>query len=398
MPVAAPSSPFVFLAAHPWQYEGGSEYLWQRTALWLRQQGYPVLICVHDFGPLSGDLERLRKEGARFHFRSHHTTDRVPPVNRLHQLGRFFDRLQGKKTVSLPTREETLSWVKEQNPVLVVINQSENRDGAWWMEQMSLTAIPYVTITNNGGSELWPNDYEVLQLSQGMSGARRNYFPSENTIRWMETHLGSAIPQASLFVNSCQVRYRPDCSWPQSDNPLAFAMVGRLDPKSKGHELAFGVLALPQWRDRPVNLTVYGDGLQADGLRRLTNLWNLNRVHFSGKVQDIESIWKKHHYLLQPSRYEGLPCTLKEAMLCARGAVVTDVGGNAELVQDGVSGFVAPYATVKSLAGAMERCWERRAEARGIGQAARLRAEVFIPEKPEEVFGLQLLELSSAEI
>lgn len=119
--------------------------------------------------------------------------------------------------------------------------------------------------------------------------------------------------------------------------------------------------------------------------------WNLPHVHFRGHVSDIENIWSENHYLLQPSRYEGMPCTLVEAMLCGRGAVVTNVGGNAELVEDGVSGFVADYPHVDCLLDAMEKCWERRSEAGEIGLAARRRAESCIPECPEMVFGRELI-------
>ncbi len=55
-------------------------------------------------------------------------------------------------------------------------------------------------------------------------------------------------------------------------------------------------------------------------------------------------------------------------MFCGRGAVVTDVAGNAELVWDGVSGFAAAYPQEKSVAEAMERCRKRRAEMRMIGK------------------------------
>src|SRR5437763_3000966 len=48
-------------------------------------------------------------------------------------------------------------------------------------------------------------------------------------------------------------------------------------------------------------------------------------------------------------------------ILCARPAIVTNVGGNAELLEDGRSGFVAPAPTIKHLNEAMERAWDRRA-------------------------------------
>ena len=57
---------------------------------------------------------------------------------------------------------------------------------------------------------------------------------------------------------------------------------------------------------------------------------------------------------------EGKPLALAEAMLCGRPAVVTDVGGNAELVNDSVTGFVAQSATLAGVRDALERSWVRR--------------------------------------
>jgi glycosyltransferase involved in cell wall biosynthesis len=87
-----------------------------------------------------------------------------------------------------------------------------------------------------------------------------------------------------------------------------------------------------------------------------------------------------------PSRYEGLPLALVEAMWCARAAVVTNVGGNAELCVDGETGFVSPAANVAAFSEAMERAWDRREEWAEMGQAARERVEKHVPRNPIAVF------------
>ena len=55
-----------------------------------------------------------------------------------------------------------------------------------------------------------------------------------------------------------------------------------------------------------------------------------------------------------PSRFEGLPLALVEAMLCPRPAVVTNVAGNTEVIEDGETGFVAAAPTAGHLDEAME--------------------------------------------
>ena len=90
--------------------------------------------------------------------------------------------------------------------------------------------------------------------------------------------------------------------------------------------------------------------------------------------------------LVLPSRYEGLPLALVEAMWCGRPAVVTDIGGNAELCVDNETGFVAPAATLSSFAHGLQRAWDRRKEWPRLGQAARARVENQIPKDPVALF------------
>jgi len=86
--------------------------------------------------------------------------------------------------------------------------------------------------------------------------------------------------------------------------------------------------------------------------------------------------------LVLPSRYEGLPLALVEAMWCGRPALVTDVGGNAELCLDGKTGFVAEAPVVSSVARALERAWSERHDWFRLGQAGRVHVEAVVPSDP----------------
>lgn len=117
----------------------------------------------------------------------------------------------------------------------------------------------------------------------------------------------------------------------------------------------------------------------------------VERISFCGHVFDIPSVWQQNHMLALPSRYEGLPLALVEAMWCGRPAVVTHVGGNAELCLDGQTGFVAEAATAGSFDAALERAWEQREAWCQLGRNARLRAEQLIPRDPISLFCEELI-------
>ena len=90
----------------------------------------------------------------------------------------------------------------------------------------------------------------------------------------------------------------------------------------------------------------------------------LTNVEFAGHQNNIEEIWRKHHALVLPSRFEGMPLVVVEAMLCGRPCIATDVGGNRELVRDGINGFLAKAPTVELLDEAMNRAWDNRGRLR----------------------------------
>jgi glycosyltransferase involved in cell wall biosynthesis len=119
-----------------------------------------------------------------------------------------------------------------------------------------------------------------------------------------------------------------------------------------------------------VRVSFHGEGANREGLEALARHLDLASVSFEGQAPDIEDVWRTHHALVLPSRAEGLPLALLEAMACGRVPIVTDVGGNAEVVEDAVSGFIASSPTVDAFDAALERAWARRDEWEGIGAAA----------------------------
>jgi glycosyltransferase involved in cell wall biosynthesis len=127
---------------------------------------------------------------------------------------------------------------------------------------------------------------------------------------------------------------------------------------------------------------LYGEGVNREALVALARRLRLDRVRFAGQVPSIEDVWRIHHALVLSSRAEGLPLSVLEAMACGRVPVVTAAGGVGEIVEDGVTGFVAPAATVELFADALERAWEARAGWPRMGAAAARRVAGLGAEEP----------------
>jgi glycosyltransferase involved in cell wall biosynthesis len=108
----------------------------------------------------------------------------------------------------------------------------------------------------------------------------------------------------------------------------------------------------------------------------------LDSVHFAGFVNDLTYLWSEHHALILPSRFEGMPVALVEAMLCARSSILTDVAGHSELVRDGVNGFLAKAPTVDLLDEAMGRAWESRDRLEEMGRLAARDVRAWVSPDP----------------
>lgn len=81
-----------------------------------------------------------------------------------------------------------------------------------------------------------------------------------------------------------------------------------------------------------------------------------------------------------PSRYESFPFSIVEAVAMELPCVVTDVGGNAEVVADGQHGYVVPRGDAAALADAVARLGVDEALRRQLGRAARQQAGRFAVE------------------
>jgi glycosyltransferase involved in cell wall biosynthesis len=132
--------------------------------------------------------------------------------------------------------------------------------------------------------------------------------------------------------------------------------------------------------------------MRADLFRLIRCFGLSDRVRFAG-FASVEEIWASNHLLVLPSRIEGLPLAIVEAMLLGRPVVATNVGGNSEVVEDGVTGFLAGAPTVSDVAELLERFWARRADARGIGEAGAKRIRSLLSPDPVRIFTNKIKEI-----
>ena len=149
--------------------------------------------------------------------------------------------------------------------------------------------------------------------------------------------------------------------------------VGRLKAPKDFLTLIRALAALPAGSFEAV---IVGDGPDRDAVEAEIRRLGLDgSVRLAGERGDVPALLAGSDVFVLSSRSEGLPVSVLEAMAAELPIVASNVGGLAELVVDGESGILVPPGDPESLAGALRRLIEDPELRRGLGAAARARAE-----------------------
>lgn len=290
-------------------------------------------------------------------------------------------------------RPSVLRRLVKFKPDLVCVSHGAVLCGLQWMLDCRAAKLRYVSIAQANFEQWWPSDKNMENVHDAYKGASRSYFVSKANLQLFEKQIALHLGNSCVVWNPCNVGFDSLLPWPEvpQGGTWNLACVARLEPSAKGHDLLFEVMAQSKWKERPIRLEIYGRGSSEIGTRRLAEFYNLgNRVEFKGHVNDVRGIWESNHCLVLPSRYEGMPLSLIECLLCGRPAIATAVAGNPEIVQDNVNGFLTYRLDAHGLDEAMERAWSRRSEWSAMGETAHRLIVSQIGIDPIEAYAAEL--------
>jgi glycosyltransferase involved in cell wall biosynthesis len=151
--------------------------------------------------------------------------------------------------------------------------------------------------------------------------------------------------------------------------------VARFHPV-KDHAMLLRAFATVAGARPDVDLLLAGDGpLRADLEKQAAELNVAGRVRFLGVRSDVPALLRASDLFTLTSVSEAASLTLLEAMASGLAVVVTDVGGNPEIVREGVEGLLVPRGDAAATAAALLRLLDNPAGAAAMGRAGRLRVE-----------------------
>ena len=328
---------------------GGSEILWQETALKMQRSGeYQVAICLDHRGLLADKLPRLLAHGITIFYKN----------------------------------EVATTCIDTFQPRLVVISQGDHNEGIDWGNASKQAGISYVILNQLVKEGWWIDDSLSTRLRDFYLNAAKVFFTCNNNRLLLERQIAAKLNNSAIHYNPLVVSAETVVPYPSYEEYYSLACPGRYTVIHKGQDLLFALMQTKKWRERNLIINLYGDGENKQQLEQLRKYYNLDNIVIHGYKKDILSMWQSNHGIIMPSRFEGLPIVLLTAMLCARMPIVTNVGGHAELIEHGLSGFIAPFSTVNALDEALESAWQVRQNWQEFGNKARARVLDFMPQDP----------------
>ncbi len=157
--------------------------------------------------------------------------------------------------------------------------------------------------------------------------------------------------------------------------PVTFGAVGSLIPV-KGHDVLLGAFKRVAAEMPSARLLIAGEGVEREHLEALIDEYGLaDRVTLLGRVDDVVEVLKQVDVFVHPSRTEGQPLAVLEAMAAAKPIVASDIPALSETLAGGETGRLVPPDDEDALAEAMLEVASDPEAAREMGERAQRRAE-----------------------
>jgi glycosyltransferase involved in cell wall biosynthesis len=203
-----------------------------------------------------------------------------------------------------------------------------------------LRRVPLIH-TNHGYETSERSNRRLLAAERMISPLIDRYVcVSERLMREVEEKLRIRAGRACVVHNGLAVSTAPRGADTAGDGAVTIGSVGSLLP-IKNYRFLIRVFSEVSRRRGPCRLELIGDGPERESLMRLTDELGLgDAVVFRGRVRDPLNYVNRFDIFVLTSVSEGLSMAILEAMSLRKPCVVSNVGGNGEIIRHGVNGFL----------------------------------------------------------
>lgn len=284
----------------------------------------PVIVCLDTVGPLG---EELIRQGV--------------PVIKLEPM---------VPVVSLIFPYELIRIIRRYGADIIHVHS-----GCWYKGAAAafFTDVRSVIYTEHGRT--FPDPPLTLVLDRIYSWlTSRVIAVSHDLAGYMNSKIGISKKKIGVIINGIdEVRFIP--SGETAGKGETIGIVARLAPV-KGIDILLRAMRIVVSKRPSSRLKIVGDGPERQALEKLAvNLGISDNVEFLGFMREIPHLLGQMDLVVLSSYSEGTSITLLEAMAAGKPVVVTSVGGNSAIVEDGKNGFLVPPGAPGELADAILR-------------------------------------------
>lgn len=178
-----------------------------------------------------------------------------------------------------------------------------------------------------------------------------------------------APPDRVITVHNGMPDVAPALRAEPARTPPKIVMVARFEPQ-KDH--ATLIRALGGLRDLTWELDLIGDGPGMPAMQTLAaELGVGQRIRFLGQRMDVQRLLSEAQVAVLISNWEGLPLSILEAMRAGLPVIASDVGGIAETIRDGQTGYLIARGAVEQVRERLGRLLSDPTQRQTFGAAGR---------------------------
>lgn len=126
-----------------------------------------------------------------------------------------------------------------------------------------------------------------------------------------------------------------------SPNTNRFIVASHLRPSKGIQDLLDALSLLTADEQRKLHIDIYGEGpMETDLRQKCTALALDSVVNFKGSSSKLHHLFCNYAYMIQPTYMECFSLSILESLSANVPVITTQVGGNLEVIDDGINGFV----------------------------------------------------------
>ena len=208
----------------------------------------------------------------------------------------------------------------------------------------------------------------VVAVSPTLQGTIERLRPDARTV----TILNAVDPQrmSDGKVDDAEIRARIRDELGVGSSDFLLGVIGRLSPE-KGQDLILRALARLEGNSGRPRVVFLGEGPEGERLKSLARVLNVtDQVIFAGYRPAIHEYLRAMDLVVLPSRSEGLPNVVLEAQASGKPVVAYRVGGVAETIDHGETGWLVTPEDTEALSRAIRHVMRSPEEAERVGKDA----------------------------